>query len=197
MIINQSRIEQAMTYTEYRTLLNELFKINQTTGSNQSKEMLDYAKLNLQRMNRIEKTVVIEDDLKEITKKINQKYIWLTLTEGWCGDAAQILPVFNAVASLNPNIELLVLLRDENLDIMDEYLTNGGRAIPKIIFLEKQNLKELAHWGPRPKEAHELYWGLKNAGKNYEEITTPLHTWYAKDKTQAIQRELKDIMSKL
>jgi thiol-disulfide isomerase/thioredoxin len=193
MLIDSSRIDQAMTYDEYRDLLDRLIKINQTTGTNQSEEMINYAKMNLQRMQRIEKTA-IEPALQQKMAQIKGKYTFLILTEGWCGDAAQILPVLGKLATFNENIQLLVLLRDENLDIMDAYLTNGGRAIPKIILLETETLKEITNWGPRPKAAQNLVWDLKNEGKSHEEINLQLHTWYAKDKTKAIQAEFIELL---
>jgi thiol-disulfide isomerase/thioredoxin len=182
-MINESRIEQGMTYAEYRTLLNALLNINQTTGKNHSPEMLKHAKMNIQRMNRLDKTVVLNENLVQSTAALKQKQKWVVLTEGWCGDAAQILPILNKIAESTDKIELVCLLRDENLDIMDLYLTNGGRAIPKLIIFD-ENLNELANWGPRPKEAHELYWGMKNAGHGYEAISTELHGWYARNKRQ-------------
>lgn len=197
MLINQSRIDQAMTYNEYRQLLDSLIKINQTTGTNHSDDYLHYAKMNIQRMNRLDKTVKIDPMLAEKISRLKANYVWLILTEGWCGDAAQIMPVVNKMAELNPAIQLLVLLRDENLDIMDNYLTNGGRAIPKVILLEAATLNELANWGPRPKAAHELYWQLKNENMPYSELSLQLHTWYAKDKTQAIQSEFSEIIGTL
>lgn len=197
MLINQSRIEQAMTYEEYRKLLDSLIKINQTTGTNHSDDYLHYTKMNIQRMNRLDKTVKIEPALAEKTSQLKGHYIWLTITEGWCGDAAQIMPVINKIAELNSNIQHLVLLRDENLDIMDNYLTNGGRAIPKIVLLEAATLKEITNWGPRPKEANELYWQLKNENVPYSELSVQLHGWYAKNKTRAIQKEILEIVSGL
>lgn len=193
MLIDTSRIDQAMTYNEYRDLLDRLIKINQTTGNNQSEEMLHYAKMNLQRMQRIEKTTIVPL-LQQKIEQIKGKYTFLILTEGWCGDAAQILPILGKLATFNNNIQLLVLLRDENLDIMDAYLTNGGRAIPKIILLETETLKEITNWGPRPKEAQKLVWDMKNEGKSHEEINLQLHTWYAKDKTKTIQAEFIELL---
>lgn len=193
MLIDTSRIDQAMTYDEYRDLLDRLIKINQTTGIDQSEEMLHYAKMNLQRMQRIEKTT-ITPSLQQKMEQIKSKYTFLILTEGWCGDAAQILPVLGKLATFNENIQLLVLLRDENLDIMDAYLTNGGRSIPKIILLETETLKEITNWGPRPKEVQDLVLSLKKEGKSHEESNLQLHTWYAKDKTKAIQIEFEALL---
>jgi len=197
MLINHSRIEQAMTYGEYSTLLETLIKINQTTGTNQSADMIEYAKLNLQRIRRLDTTTVVGAALQEKVRGISGKYIWLVLTEGWCGDASQILPVVNKIAELNPNIQLLFLLRDENLDIMDNYLTKGGRSIPKVIILEAETLTEITNWGPRPKEAQELFWQLKEAKTPYDDIKLQVHTWYAKNKTKAIQDEFAEIVELL
>lgn len=193
MLIDSSRIDHAMTYEEYRELLDILIKINQTTGHNQAEEMISYAKINLQRMRRIERTR-IDPTLSQAIEQIKGKYTFLILTEGWCGDAAQILPVLAKLAALNSNFQLLVLLRDENLDIMDAYLTNGSRSIPKIILLETLTLKEIATWGPRPLEAQELVLHLKNKGMSHEESNLQLHTWYAKDKTKAIQAEFAELV---
>lgn len=195
MPINKSRIDQAMTYQEYRKLLDSLIEINQTTGTNHSPDYLNYAKMNIQRMNRLDKTVKIEPTFAEKISSLTDNYVWLAITEGWCGDAAQILPVINKMAELNPKIQLSVLLRDENLDIMDSYLTNGGRAIPKIILLEANTFKEIGNWGPRPKAAQELYWQLKNDNVPFNELSVLLHTWYAKDKTKAIQTEFSELVS--
>ena len=74
---------------------------------------------------------------------------WFVLTEGWCKDAAQIVPVLHALAKLNSNIELKVLLRDDNLDLMDQYLTNGKRrSIPRLIAVDPDVMEELSSWGP-------------------------------------------------
>ena len=59
--------------------------------------------------------------------------IWLIITEGWCGDAAQCIPTIEKIAAESKNIETHYVLRDENLDLIDEYLTNNARSIPKLI----------------------------------------------------------------
>lgn len=196
-MINQSRIDQGMTYAEYRTLLDDLFKINRTTGENQTDAILAYAKTNLQRMRRLDKTIELSEPLKTALQNIQKPQTWLVLTEGWCGDAAQSLPIINKMAEFSDKIELVVLLRDENLDIMDLYLTNGGRSIPKLVMFDQATLQEIANWGPRPAEAHALYWGMKNQGEEYTKISTELHTWYAHNKTVAVQNEILNLINNL
>jgi hypothetical protein len=124
--------------------------------------------------------------------------IWLVLTEGWCGDAAQTVPIMAKMAGESLNIELKLIFRDENLDIMDEFLTDGGRSIPKLIVLNKETLEVLENWGPRPVEAQELFWKAKNSPDfDYPEVQKALQLWYAKDKTLSTQKELTALVKAL
>ena len=149
MITNEHLIT-ALTYAEFDTLLHFLLTNNRTTGSNQTAEFVDYGKINLQRMNRVYKTSVLTDGMKNALQTLSRKVVFVVITEGWCGDSAQIVPVFERMREQCPNIELKFLLRDEHLDIMDLYLTNGARSIPKLVCLDSNSLELLFTWGPRP-----------------------------------------------
>lgn len=184
-----SYILKGMSYDVYLDLLKDLLSEGKTTGPNQDAGLFEYAKLNIQRMERIYKTAVITDELANKIKSINDKQTWICITEGWCGDAAQSVPLFARLAELNSNITLKFVLRDENLDLMDRYLTNGGRAIPVVIAL--QDGKELWKWGPRPASLQVVVDEFKqNPTVTFEELKTQLHTWYAKNKTLDQQNEL-------
>jgi hypothetical protein len=184
-----SYILKGMTYDVYLDLLKDLLSEGKTTGPNQDAGLFEYAKLNIQRMERIYKTLVITDELANIIKAINEKQTWICITEGWCGDAAQSLPLFARLAELNSNITLKMVLRDENLELMDRHLTNGGRAIPIVIALQEG--KELWKWGPRPASLQVVVDEFKqNPTVTFEELKTQLHTWYAKNKTVDQQHEL-------
>ena len=184
-----SYILKGMTYDVYLDLLKDLLSEGKTTGPNQDAGLFEYAKLNIQRMERIYKTLVITDELANIVKAINDKQTWICITEGWCGDAEQSLPLFARLAELNSNITLKMVLRDENLELIDRYLTNGGRAIPVVIAL--QGGKELWKWGPRPASLQVIVDEFKqNPTVTFEELKTQLHTWYAKNKTVDQQNEL-------
>jgi hypothetical protein len=132
-----SYILKGMTYDVYLDLLKDLLSEGKTTGPNQDPGLFEYAKLNIQRMERIYKTLVVTEQLADKVKAINEKQTWICITEGWCGDAAQSLPLFARLAELNSNITLKLVLRDENLELMDRHLTNGGRAIPIVIALQE------------------------------------------------------------
>ncbi|MCB9261947.1 MAG: thioredoxin family protein [Flavobacteriales bacterium] len=179
--------EKSFSYTEYRQMMDDLLAEGKTTGGNQDDYMIEYTKLNQKRMQRIEKTVKILPELEERIKKVKPQ-TWLILTEAWCGDAAQNLPIIDALSKHNHNIKVELILRDENLEIMDQFLTNGGRSIPKVIAIDSEN-EILFTWGPRPKEAQQLFLESKASGKSHDEFATELHGWYARDKGISIQKE--------
>lgn len=191
--INEVHWENGLTYAEYRDLIARLLAINKTTGEDHSEKMIEYTKLNEQRMNKWDKITRITPELDEKIKTLHTKQRWLVLTEAWCGDAAQNLPVIHKIAELSPNVELRLLLRDENLDVMDAYLTNGGRSIPKLIILDEA-LAPKNTWGPRPAAVQEILKEMKAGDITYEEFAVKAHTWYAKDKTLSLQKELLEII---
>ncbi len=191
--ITKQIIEQGISYSAYRHLLDKLVAEGKTTGPKQSEELTNYTRLNVQRMNRLDKTLRIETPLLEALEKIHTKQYWVVLTEGWCGDAAQNLPLIAQLAASNAHISLHLLLRDEFPEVMDQYLTNGTRSIPKLIILNEA-LKELAVWGPRPKPASDMVAELKDSGRPHDEWVEKVHAWYAHDKTQSLQHELTELL---
>jgi hypothetical protein len=130
MKINNQTILKSIDYNSYRATIDKLFKEGKSTGPIQSEDLLHYTELNIHRMNRVEKTVQLTDALKNILSKVSSPQIWLVISEGWCGDAAQIVPVFSLIEKQFPSIQLKLLFRDENLELMDQFLTNGSRSIP-------------------------------------------------------------------
>lgn len=188
-------IANAMDYETYRSFIQERLSNNQSTGTNHSESMVGYTVLNDRRMKRLDKTTKLATDTLEVLANIDQPQVWLVITEGWCGDAAQSVPVIAKMAAQSPNITLRFILRDENLNIMDEFLTNGGRSIPKLILLDKNTLEVLGSWGPRPAEAQELFMTAKaRPDFNYPQVQKDLQMWYTKDKTLSTQREIANLI---
>ncbi len=187
----QPYLDKAFTYSQYRDLIDKLLAEGKTTGENHSEFYLDYTKMNVHRMERLDKTTTLTDDMVEVLGNLKRKYIWLVITEAWCGDAAQNLPVLNLIAKQTPNIDLRLVLRDENLELMDHYLTDGGRSIPKLIVLDAETLQEIGHWGPRPAGAQALLVAHKaNPAQTHEDFVKEVQLWYAKDRTLSTQHEL-------
>ena len=191
-VITREHIENAYTYEAYRDLIDNLLKEEKTTGANHSDAMIHYTKMNVHRMNRIDKRTGLSEEVIEKLETVDRQMIWLVLTEAWCGDAAQSVPVINKMAEASENIHLRLILRDENLEIMDQFLFRGkSRSVPKLIMLDAETLEVLADWGARPAEAQELVdtmTGSENMAK--QEVAEHLHKWYADDNAQQIQKEI-------
>jgi hypothetical protein len=188
-------IEKSMSFAEYIKLIDDLLMDGKTTGTNQSDAMFNYGKLNRQRMHRLEKTVKLNDSLVEKAGKVERKMIWLIITEGWCGDAAQNIPTIEKIAAQNDLIETRYVLRDENLELMDAYLTNNARSIPKLIALDAETLEVIGTWGPRPQIAMDFYHELKKQGLEKPLIMENLQRWYLQDKEKSLQSEFENLLS--
>ncbi|GHA75506.1 thioredoxin family protein [Pontibacter akesuensis] len=193
--ITNEQLANAITYTQYRDLIDALLAEGKTTGTNHSEEMVEYTRMNMHRMRRMEKNTVLHDDVIQVLLSVQTKMIWVVLTEAWCGDAAQNLPALVKIADASPLIELKLLMRDENPELMDQYLTNGGRSIPKLIALDANTMEVLGTWGPRPVPAQELVLEAKAKDMPFKEMAEQLHGWYAKDKSNTLQVELRELIS--
>ena len=195
----KNKSEIGLSYSEYKKIVEDLVSENKTSGTNQNESLSHYTKLNLSRMNRVEKTVVINSELVKSIQKIHRKLIFLTISEAWCGDAAQNVPAISKIVKLNPLWEMKIVWRDENLDLMQQYQTNGGNAIPKTIIIDAESYEELAVWGARPAELQEIMNQYKkdNKGLSHDDIVSKIHLWYAHDKGQCLQKEFETIFSDL
>ncbi|MCK6610413.1 MAG: thioredoxin family protein [Bacteroidia bacterium] len=153
-----------------------------------------YLPMNWQRLSRIERTIQLNADLLAAIAAKAGKQNWLVISEHWCGDAAQIVPVLAALAQASAGkINLKLVYRDQNLELMDAHLTNGGRSIPKLLILNESNELQ-STWGPRPVEAQDLVVQLKNNPETAANYAEELHKWYAYDKQVKIQEELLKLM---
>jgi len=189
--------ETAYSYSDYMLLMEKVVLENRTTGPKQSEEMNYYTKLNLARMQRLNKKLTITEELTNAINQIQIPQTWYILTEAWCGDAAQNVPVIAAAALPNPLITIKLLLRDENPAIMDQYMTDGGRSIPKLIAVD-EDFNELFTWGPRPAGAHAMLLEYKaNPTKTHKEFAVEVQQWYVGDKSESVQKELTAILEGL
>ncbi|MDA9783145.1 thioredoxin family protein [Vicingaceae bacterium] len=194
-IITKAVLDSAMSYDTYMSLLIDLMAEEKTTGNDQSESMVGYRKMNVQRMKRLNKNIQLQPELLQVLKGFNRKVTFLVITEGWCGDAAQNVPVFNKLLEYTNEIDLKLILRDENLKIMDAFLTSGGRSIPKLIALDSATLKLLGSWGPRPEAAQFMVTEFKKIDNgDYSEFVKEVQLWYARDKTFSMQNELVDLL---
>lgn len=112
----------------------------------------------------------------------------LVIAEDWCGDASNTIPVVAKFANSVPGVDLRVILRDQNSEVMDRYLTNGSRSIPIVIVLD-ESYREIGHWGPRPTELQA--WVMANRGSMAKaELYPQVRKWYARDRGETTLREV-------
>jgi thiol-disulfide isomerase/thioredoxin len=196
--MNNSLIKNSLTntisYSNYRNLIKNLISEGKSTGTEQSEDHLTFSILNDKRMDRLDKTLNISPETQNSLNNLNKGFTFLVIAEGWCGDAAQILPIINKVAEASDNIAFKIVLRDENEDLMNQYLTNGSKSIPKVLILDPEN-NVLDSWGPRPAVASQMVTDYKaENGSLDEEFKKNLQIWYNKDKGHNTQNELVGLL---
>ena len=189
-------LRNSITYTDYRNLVSELVDENSTTGNEKTEDFANYTMLNDRRMMRWDKTVKVSEKKRIKIENFNRKVTWLVITESWCGDAAHVMPVINKVAELNENIDFKIVLRDDNDPLMNQFLTNVSKSIPKLIMIDSVTKDVINTFGPRPTAATTMV----NAYKAEHGMLTPefkedLQRWYNKDKGQSTIEDLTSLLS--
>ncbi|MFL9844578.1 thioredoxin family protein [Flavobacterium rhizosphaerae] len=193
--IIEKSLKNGYTYNSYRAHIKELLEQGLSTGPAQSELLTHYSTLNDVRMSRLDKTLGMPDTIVQKLQNLEQEYIALVITEGWCGDAAQIVPVIHLMSEATHKLDLKLVLRDENPELMDEYLTNGARSIPIVVFVNKETLQPVAQWGPRPAGGTNLINEAKEKfGKVTDEAKTDLQKWYLKDKGLSTMHEIAALL---
>lgn len=192
--IIENSLQKGISYNQYKELVRNLLDEGKSTGADQTDSLLNYSMLNDRRMKRLDKTIQISEDTIASAKDIKEPITWLVLTEGWCGDAAQTLPIINKIANQSDKIELKIVLRDENEELMNQFLTNGGKSIPKLIALNEEN-EVLDSWGPRPSFPTQMVKDYKEKhGQLDADFKKDLQVWYNKDKGKNTQEDMMKLL---
>lgn len=191
----KEKLQSALSYSQFKELSESNVKsVNPEFLNEAEKAYYDFRKLNLARVSRLEKLYRPTDKATSIIVNISSPQTWIVITEDWCGDSAQSLPVIASLSEMNNNISLKIVLRDSNPDLTDLYLTHGKRSIPKLITFDNE-LNEIFQWGPRPQAAKSLVDELSKKGLNKQEIIKQLHLWYAKDSGYSTESEIVELIS--
>lgn len=204
--IDLQTLSNVLSYKEYVATIHDLMSEGEvsTRGTYTGEQIRHYTEHNVQIMAELDKSLKLTPETLFQLAQIKKPFTWLVLTEGWCGDAAQIMPVLEKMAQQNPHISHRIILRDEHLGIMDAFLTQEGRSIPKLIVLDAEN-HVLASWGPRPKVLHDIVMQQKakllalpkeERKAYFETVKKEVQQWYKKDKTESIQREVLEFFCK-
>lgn len=193
-ILNKS-LENSYSYQEYRAFVTNLANENLTTGNEQREDLVHYTQLNEARLHRLDKTIQLIDEVQSFLENLKKVYTWLVISESWCGDAAQILPIINKMATVSDKINLRIVLRDDNEELMNQFLTNGSKSIPKLIIIDEESNDVITDFGPRPIGAKQLILDYKaEHGVVDETAKIELQKWYLQDKGISTQKEIVKLM---
>ncbi|HRN55185.1 MAG TPA: thioredoxin family protein [Agriterribacter sp.] len=180
-----------MNYTGYKQLFDEILSVPNPASPYDNDIYLDYTRLNRSRMKRWDKQPVPDENLVSRITQVASPQHWVIITEPWCGDAAHIVPFLIKLAEQNNLISYDIQLRDSEPFLIENYLTNGTRGIPKLIVRDESG-NDIFNWGPRPKGAQELLDKMKADNADFETIKIALQNWYNQDKGLSLCRELAE-----
>lgn len=193
-IIIKDSLQSSMSYSAYRKMVKQLVAEKSNTGNEKNDDLANYTLLNDKRMNRWDKTFKLSDEVLNRLAQFKDNISWLVIIESWCGDAAHIVPVLNKIAEAI-NIDFRVVLRDENLELIDMFLSNGARSIPKLIMIDNQTGDVIDTYGPRPNKATKMVQEVKaKHGVITPEFKQDLQVWYNKDKGQNIIKDITEML---
>ncbi|HLT87430.1 MAG TPA: thioredoxin family protein [Sphingobacterium sp.] len=178
-----------MTFQEYLDYFEQILASPEDYDPYGDEEYLNYTKLNWSRMNRWLKRFEPNDATKSLIASITEPQHWIVITEPWCGDAAHSVAQLYQIVKNNPNIDFEIQLRDKEPFLIEDYLTNGSKSIPKLVIRNDVGHDKVI-WGPRPQPLQDLYMQMKEDGNSFEEIKEVLQKWYNEDKGEELQREL-------
>jgi hypothetical protein len=189
--LNPALLKKRYSFEEYVRYVSELVALKRTSGPDQNEIQVQYTKLNFQRTKRITKTLQLSASITDLIQKLESNMLWIVIVEAWCGDVPQNLPYMHAISELSDKITLKIILRDEHPQIMDQFLTNGSRSIPKLICLDPDTNEVAGTWGPRPAGAMEIIQTMqKDPGITKDTRNEAVQRWYLANKGMQLQSEL-------
>lgn len=177
-----------MNWEEYIQLFEDILSSKSKPSPYDDAHYLNYAKLNITRIKRwVKKGTISPENIAKL-EAIDKPLNWILITEPWCGDASQISPFIYLLSQTNTNFNLQIMLRDSEKSEINNYLTNGSKAIPKLI-IRDENGNDLFVWGPRTVNCHNYFLQLKESEIPETEQKAKLQEWYNQDAGVSFQSE--------
>jgi len=193
-VIQEEKVKSALRYPDLITLMENKIEISRSSAAEIPR--IDKIILNHQRYLQIHKNYEISESLKSVLNTIKSSQLWIAFTEDWCDDSGLTLPYLVKMTDVNSLIQIKFLLRSENQDIMDHYLTEGNQAIPKVIAFDK-NGRELFRWGPRSHSAQMVFEKFLQNSLDKKIAKEKLYNWMAEDWGRSIENEFREILESL
>ena len=184
---------RVMNWTEYTSKFKIILDGSYREEPYDKIDYVEYVKLNNSRLNRWSKKLEIPEDSLDVINSIDSPQTWILIIEHWCCDAANMAPVINKIAESNENITLDIQLRDSEPFLIHQYLTNGGKSVPKLI-VRDTNGEDMFTWGPRPSECQAMVMKNKDSDMTTQDKKQAIQVWYNKDKGQSAFREITQLV---
>ncbi|TNE80976.1 MAG: thioredoxin family protein [Bacteroidetes bacterium] len=196
MKLERSLVRDAFTYEEYRQLHKDMVDQGRTSGPNQTESLIFFTKLNAKRSDRLDKHHQLSEETLALLKGKRPKIYWLVLSEVWCADSAQILPIMAKIVEQAKFLSMGLLLRDDYPEVMEQFLSDGTNSIPKLIAFDEAG-EALYTWGPRPSGAQAIVdqWKAEGKTRPKDEVMEEVQHWYIADKGQSIETELRALLA--
>lgn len=158
-------------------------------------ELLTRPKDNAALWDALFKKAAITPDIAARLCEVRGQFHLMALNEDWCGDSVNILPYVSRLADSHPGIELRILGRDDNPDLMSAHLTGTSKSIPVVIVFDEE-FNEIGWWGPRPNDlqAWVVDEGLALPKPDRYRL---IRAWYARDRGAAIASEILSIIERV
>lgn len=178
-----------MNYENYKKLFDEILDSPSPAPPYDDEMYLNYVRLNKARMKRWDRQIVLDEYMTMQLKQITHPQHWIIITEPWCGDAAHILPLLVQMTEQNELLTYDIQLRDSAPFLIEKYLSNGSKSIPKLIVRDEAD-NDIFVWGSRPVAAQKVADELKANKASKPEILDALQRWYNEDKGNSLFEEL-------
>lgn len=156
------------------------------------KKYQQYYQLGIQRIRRMEKVYIPDPEQIKLRDQKDFKGKILIISETWCGDASSAIPIAHKFFINN---EIRITYRDQEPSLIADFLTNGAKSIPILIFID-DNFHVIGHWGPRPAYGKQLFEKHKNNPSLYteEQFHNDMQLFYSKDKGHATIQEILEVI---
>lgn len=178
-----------MNWSEYLILFEDILNGVINDPPYDQSDYKQYVKLNYSRVKRWNKSFEPGTEIRELSPVADSQEHWILITEPWCADAANIAPMIHKIAEVLPFVTLDIQLRDSPPFLIEKYLTNGSKSIPKLIARDEAG-EDLFVWGPRPQPCQNRVIEMKGTGTAPTDIKTSVQLWYNDDRGLSLQQEL-------
>ena len=187
---------KALTYDEYMSAWRDKNGLSMKGLDKVNRRMRHYSRYNYDRQQGVELTYTMSEPFRQAVGELQTPLTWYFITDDWCIDSAYSLPLLMQAAELKGDIDIHILMKEDNLGLLDDFLTDGRRSIPVLFGVDESGSVRF-RWGPQPKVLEDLRTSLQEAGEPGRVVSSSTIEWYAADGHLEVERELTDLFQGL